>query len=55
MAKFEALLKEQTAKLILDSSQRSVKLETDLAEIKAMQTKLVETLAQVSVLGRGIS
>ncbi|XP_018495508.2 uncharacterized protein LOC100901212 [Galendromus occidentalis] len=47
MNKIDTLIKEQTAKILVDSTQKSAKLETELTELKAMQAKLIETLAQV--------
>ncbi|OQR69815.1 hypothetical protein BIW11_04285 [Tropilaelaps mercedesae] len=45
--RMELLVKEQCDKVVADSVQRGAKITFELAELKAMQTQLVESLAKV--------
>lgn len=47
LVRIESIIKEQCDKIVADSAQRSAKMAFELAELKAMQGQLVDSVAKV--------
>lgn len=48
LVRIESIIKEQCDKIVADSAQRSAKMAFELAELKAMQGQLVDSVAKVA-------
>lgn len=47
-ARMESIIKEQCDRIVADSAQRCAKIALELAELKAMQGQLVDSVSKVS-------